>query len=97
MDPVPWSDSVWAEDSELVDTEWNKVAVDNIPVHFEMRFKRVSYESEEGRQADGPEAAPFYWILASAYPDMAEDGSKYCPLNSKPAKWSRLQRILLYY
>lgn len=78
--------SVWPEDTELVRTEWEKIALDNRPVHFEMRFKRSSYMSEKGQQPKGPEDAPFYWMLASAYPDMAEDGSKYSPLHLKIPK-----------
>lgn len=79
LDPKPWMESVWPEDAVLARTEWNKIAMDNAPIHFEIRFKRSSYISEETRQPAGPEDAPFYWILASSYPDMAEDGSKSRP------------------
>lgn len=73
-DELPWMRSVWHEDAEIVITEWNKMVQNGIPIHFEFRFQKTHRLPLED-EAKTPESSPFTWVLASAYPDVLEDGT----------------------
>ena len=72
--PMPWNNAVWPEDAELVQSEWSQCVEQGVPISFEFRFikphKPSSYLSPDSR-----EGAPYLWVLASAYPDILEDGT----------------------
>lgn len=63
-----WMDSVKDEDREIVEEMWNKLINKKEPANREFRFK-VRWEARNG-SAKGDT-----WVLASAYPEKAENGS----------------------
>ena len=70
-----WIDSILEEDLPVFQEVWKKLMSDRNPVTFEIRLKRRwkscdSSSSDNEELREGP-----MWILASAYTDVAEDGS----------------------
>ena len=71
---MPWINSVWPEDVQLVLNHWGKMVREGKPVHFEFRFKKSISETMKDQSAAAKQL-PFTWILGSVYPDVTADGT----------------------
>lgn len=70
--PMRWYDVLADSDHEIMDAEWAKLLAGEA-VSFEIRLKRPFVAEKE--LISGVKVEGLTWIIASAYPERAEDGS----------------------
>ncbi|KAK5000384.1 hypothetical protein LTR66_000741 [Elasticomyces elasticus] len=70
-DGSPWKDIVVPEDTHVVNGAWNRLIELKIPVTVEYRLKRpwISFDKASGSELKGAT-----WMLATAYPELNDDG-----------------------
>lgn len=67
-----WYDVLLPDDHDIMTTEWNKLLA-GTTTSFELRLKRPFIAEKE--LISGVKVEGMAWILASAYPELAENGS----------------------